>query len=85
MDTNQTSPQISPEPIKVNPEMNFPAAMRTIIMGSKVTKLEWDNENVYGVLRGGFLMLHKEDDKDYQWTISEGDILGEDFIVVNNK
>ena len=77
------SQNISPKPISVNAEINFPTAIAAIIAGEKITKTEWGNEEVYGVLRNGFLMLHKEDDKDYQWAISEGDALGEDYHVVN--
>lgn len=63
-------------------EMNFPEAMKKIITGNKVTKLEWNDRSVYGVLEDGFLMISKEDGKKYQWIISEGDLLGEDYILL---
>jgi len=72
---------ISPSPKKIT-EMDFPSAMREIITGKKITKLEWDDRSIYGELKDGFLMLRKEDGKYYQWIISEADIRGEDFVVV---
>lgn len=66
--------------------LDFPSAMKEIIEGKKVTKLEWEDENAYGILRDGFLMLYKkneQDYKDYQWIISDGDLKGEDYIVIN--
>ncbi len=62
--------------------MSFPKAMEEIIEGKAITKLEWNNENIYGILRNGFLILHK-DNKDGQWVISEGDLMGKDYIVID--
>lgn len=61
---------------------DFPEIMRKLIDGNKITKLEWNNKNIYGVLNEGILMLHKKDGKFYKWTINEGDLLGTDFIVI---
>ena len=61
---------------------DFPEIMRKLIDGNKITKLEWNNKNIYGVLNEGILMLHKEDGKFYKWIINEGDILGTDWITV---
>ena len=35
------------------------------------------------MLRDGFLMLHKPDGKFYQWVISEGDLTGTDYILLD--
>ena len=43
--------------------MNFPDAMREIINGNKITKLEWGDDQFYGVLQDALLMLHKSDGK----------------------
>lgn len=56
--------------------------MRAIIQGERVTKLEWDDLRYYGELRDGFLMLHKPDGKFYQWIISDGDLKGTDYVIV---
>ena len=65
--------------------LSFLEAMAKIVEGKKVTKLEWYDQDheYYAVFRGGFLMYHKPDGKDYQWVISDGDIAGTDYIVIN--
>jgi hypothetical protein len=75
-----TSP--SPLPKTDQTPMDFPSAIARIIAGDKITKIEWNNPEYYGVLEGGFLMLHKPDGKLYQWIVSDGDIMGEDWIVI---
>ena len=61
--------------------MDFPTIMKAVVAGQSITKLEWMNKDIYGVLKDGFLMLHKEDGKFYQWMISEGDLQGKDWVV----
>jgi len=63
--------------------MDLPTALKVVIDGKTITKLEWANSNVYVVLRNGFLILHKDDNKDYQWIISEADLTGHDWVVCN--
>ena len=48
----------------------------------KVHKLEWEDKNYYAVLNNGTLHLHKPDGKFYNWIISEGDMSGEDYIIL---
>jgi len=72
---------ISPLPKKIT-EMDFPSAMREVITGKKITKIEWDNKSIYGELKDGFLMLRKKDGKYYQWIISEADMVGDDWIII---
>ena len=73
---------MSPTPRKIK-EMNFPDAIKEIIAGKKITKLEWCNKEIYGVLEDEILVLWKEDGKKYQWIISEGDLQGEDWVVID--
>ena len=79
---------ISPVPPKKqianSREMAFFKALEEVVNGHKITKLEWDDPLYYGVLRDGQLCLHKPDGKFYQWIISEGDLIGEDFVILNN-
>jgi len=63
--------------------MDFPSAIESIIGGKKATKQEWGNVDIYGVLKDGFLMLHKADGKFYQWIISDGDLQGTDWVIVS--
>ena len=62
--------------------MDFPAAIRAVIDGQKITKLEWGDPGFYGVLKDGFLMLHKSNDTFYRWVISDGDLTGTDWVTI---
>lgn len=48
----------------------------------KMHKLEWKETAYYGHFVNEVLMLHKPDDKDYQWVLSLGDVLGEDYVIL---
>lgn len=65
--------------------MSFPEAVRMVTEGKKITKLEWDNKKIYGYLSKAtlHLTLHKEDGVGYDWICSEGDLTGDDFIVID--
>lgn len=63
-------------------KINFPDAIRAIIAGKKITKVEWNDKDIYGFLNGQFLSLHKKDGKNYQWIVSDGDLLGIDYIIL---
>ena len=61
---------------------NFPEAMRELLQGVKVTKLEWDNDNIYLTIYNGFLMIKLEDGLLHQLIVSEGDMQGVDWVVL---
>lgn len=72
----------SPVPIKKDEsELDFYEALRQIMMGKSVTKLEWNNRSVYGILKDGRLTLHR-DDKDHDWLLTDGDIYGDDWVIL---
>lgn len=75
-------PNISPIPIQPK-ETNFPTAIQHIMIGKKITKLEWNDKEIYGILHSGILKLHKTDGKLYDWIISDGDLTGNDWIVID--
>lgn len=62
--------------------MTFFKAMEFLATGSKIHKLEWEDEEFYGILSDGKVMLHKPDGKLYQWIISDGDLTGDDYVVI---
>lgn len=68
--------KISPIPMK------FPEAMREVIKGNRITKLEWNDTNAYASLLHGYLKLRKGDGTLHNWIVSDGDMLGEDWVVV---
>lgn len=62
--------------------LDFPNAIRAIVEGKKVTRLAWNDKDIYGLHKDTFLMLHKKDGILYIWTVSTGDLLAEDWILV---
>ena len=62
--------------------MKFPEAMEAVTKGKKVTRLEWKDRDIYFVLHGGHLRIHKADKSISDLIVSEGDMLGEDYIII---
>jgi len=62
--------------------MDFPEAMRAVIQGERISKREWSSLRIYGELRQGYLMLHKENGW-HRWILSDGDLVGTDWFVVS--
>ena len=77
---NNTSPIIK----KMTPFMTFPEAMAKVIAGYKVTRLEWNDENEYGIRKDTLLQIHTKG-KFHQWVISESDMFNNDWLVVIDK
>jgi len=77
-------PSLSPIPprLKTNETMDFPNAIKEVINGKKIHKLEWEDKQSFGILKDGTLKLHKPDGKFYQWIVSEGDLVGIDWITI---
>jgi hypothetical protein len=76
----------SPLPKKIEvkdetPMLTFLQAMEAVIEGKRVTKKEWDDVTCYAELKDGFLIIHT--DKEHQWLISQGDMEGKDYIIIN--
>lgn len=69
--------------VEVQVTIAFPAVIQAVIDGKKITKLEWGDQEYYGLLKNGFLMLHKPDGKFYQWIISDGDLAGQDWVILD--
>ena len=62
--------------------MSFPDAMQEVAAGKKVRKLEWESEpECFGVLHEGRLQIFRNG-KMNDWIVSDGDLAGEDFVVV---
>lgn len=65
--------------------MDFPDALRQVIAGHRITKLEWQNEDTYLTRSDEFLCIHKAGEPDDQFhalMISDGDLLGQDWVVL---
>jgi hypothetical protein len=61
--------------------MTFPEAIREIVDGEKVTRVEWDSKEEYGFMANELLMIHTKG-KDHQWIVSEGDMRATDWITL---
>lgn len=71
---------VSAESVKID----FFEAMKCIAEGKRVTKQEWDNENIYCVMHNGLIMIHKETGY-HGWLISDGDMSGNDWYVLGGE
>jgi len=81
--TNPTkSPTVQKGETRPEGTMDFGKAMRMIVKGKKIRKLEWGKK--------WFAFLYKEDasvalsDQDgeiHSWIITEGDIIGKDYVI----
>ena len=70
-----------PNPKVANLQMDFYDALRSIASGSKVTRIDWGNQDLYGVLRDGKLTLNLHDGF-HAWIVSDGDMVAKDWVVV---
>jgi len=95
-DKTEVSPRMkSPTPPPTQKSLklvDFPEAMRAVILEKKVTKQEWANTEMYCALRSGNLKIRTEctkpdsNTKEYEWVdwiVGDGDMLGEDWIILN--
>lgn len=85
MEQQSTSPLPPDTKVRFDPQaLTFPQALDEILKGKKVTKEEWEDENTYG-----FMEKDKQElwiyikGKNRPWVISEGDMIGEDYYVIN--
>jgi len=62
--------------------MSFAEALKQLLKGKKVRRLEWENHGVYLVLSDEFLMIYQTKDKQlHPLTISKGDMVNNDWVV----
>jgi hypothetical protein len=76
---------MSPTPVRLERTertLTFPEAMQVIIKGGKVSKKEWGNAGIYLLLADGLLKINKSDGSTVPLLVSDGDILGTDWVSV---
>lgn len=61
--------------------LTFPAALKHVIDGSKITRTSWNSDEEYGYMAEGFLKIHTKG-KDNIWMVNDGDLLAFDWIVI---
>jgi hypothetical protein len=75
--------EIGMSPVSKSVEgMSFSEAIKRVIIGNKIHKLEWENKEIYGVLDDTKLKIKLADGKLHDWLISEGDLTGNDYIIL---
>jgi hypothetical protein len=80
MDDVQTSPVI--EKKEQQETMSFPDALRELASGKRITRISWGMSDEYGLLEDGYLSIHRSNGNTYRWLVNDGDLIGEDWIVV---
>lgn len=72
---------VPPKEDKVVQTLHFLDALKQVIDGKRITKFEWADQHIYGVLADGRLRIMLKDGlKD--WILSDGDLNGNDWIVL---
>jgi hypothetical protein len=77
-DGNQQAGVVDLEPTP----MDFPTAMRAVLKGQKITRLAWNQPRVVISLTDGFLHILQTDGILYRLSVSEGDMVADDWMVV---
>lgn len=64
---------------------SFPDALKELIHGRKITRLEWGTNEQYGLLKDGWLMIYgglKMDGQYHIWQVNDGDMNATDWILL---
>ena len=64
--------------------MDFPDAMKEVLNGKKVRRISWETESDHGLLKDEWLSIHTKG-KYHTWLVSQGDMEGNDWIVVKES
>jgi hypothetical protein len=64
-------------------QLDFPTALAEVILTRHLTRLEWNNKEIYIALRDGFLMIRViEDGSFHPLLVTDGDMLAKDWVVI---
>lgn len=63
--------------------MSFTDALNAICadISKKMTRLEWDDKDTYGLIQDTHLRIHLND-KFHDWILSDGDLLADDWVIL---
>ena len=80
------SPVHKPSPDTVFNTMTFFDALKKVADGKRITKLEWHDEDIYGLMgpdeSGNIILQIRRDNAVHKWIVSYGDMVGEDYYVL---
>lgn len=83
--TSPIPPKLELKEVDNTPDkLTFYDALREMMEGKKVTKLEWKDKHIYGLMANEFLSIHI----NYQikaWSVSLSDIEGTDWVVLEDN
>ena len=76
-----------------SPGMDFPTALKQVIKGNRVTRLEWEHPEIWlmmfywgainpKVQAGKYLSIHHADGTVHPLYVGDGDLLADDWVVV---
>lgn len=73
-------------PIPSVTKMTFDQAVRKMIDGKKIHRLEWGDRRIYYLLKDGLVSIHKageDEETTHPVILNDGDLLGTDWIVLS--
>ena len=76
----ETSPRL--KNMDAQPLCGFYEVLKEIRLGSKATRVIWQDSNVYGFMNDGKLSIRLVDKKTHDWIIHETDMDATDWIVL---
>jgi len=86
MDYPTTSPpKVEDGEVVEDVKLLFFDALKLILRGDKITRLDWNDKRTYGLLKDGLLQLHKageNKDTTHPWIINDADLVANDWIVL---
>jgi hypothetical protein len=62
--------------------LSFYDALKEVAAGKRITRQAWENKDVVCYMKNAILMITPEDGVEHSWMVSEGDMGGVDWIVV---
>ena len=65
-------------------ELSFPDAMREILNGKRITRIEWETNDTYCMLKDTFLQIFIRGEF-HAWTVNDGDMNAIDWIVLPDQ
>ena len=86
MDNGQSHSPI-PTKVPVIPSielLSFFDALKEVLKGNKITRASWEPQLCYGLLNNGILTIFVKG-SFHSWTVSDGDLEGEDWVVIPNE
>lgn len=61
--------------------MDFPDAMKEIMLGHTISRHSWESNEEYCLMRNGILSIHTKG-QFHSWLVSDGDMNGMDWVVL---